>query len=166
MTKPAIQPAAPTAPWYAINARANRHAEVFIFGDIGDGWADETVTARKFVAEIAALSVDTMTVRINSVGGSVPDGLAIYNALRRYPARVSTVVESVAASIASLIAMAGETVSMAENAMLISMRPGRPRKATPTTCAKWPDCSTSSPPRWPVPTCAPEASTMPPRWPC
>jgi ATP-dependent Clp endopeptidase proteolytic subunit ClpP len=123
MTKPAIQPAAPTAPWYAINARANRHAEVFIFGDIGDGWADETVTARKFVAEIAALSVDTMTVRINSVGGSVPDGLAIYNALRRYPARVSTVVESVAASIASLIAMAGETVSMAENAMLMIHAP-------------------------------------------
>ena len=122
MTQPA-KPAKQAAPWYAIHARANRHAEAFIFGDIGDGWSDETVTARKFVAEIAALSVDTLTVRINSVGGSVPDGLAIFNALRRHPARVSTVVEAVAASIASLIAMAGETVSMAENAMLMIHAP-------------------------------------------
>lgn len=123
MKTPATTPPAPAAPWYAINARGNRHAEVFVFGDIGEGWADETVTARKFVAEISALSVDTLSVRINSIGGSVPDGLAIFNALRRHPARVTTIVESVAASIASLIAMAGETVSMAENAMLMIHAP-------------------------------------------
>lgn len=119
MTEAAATPAA----WYAINARANRSAEVFIFGDIGEGWADETVTARKFVSEINALSVDNLNVRINSVGGSVPDGLAIFNALRRHPAKVSTTVESLAASIASLIAMAGDTVAMAENAMLMIHAP-------------------------------------------
>lgn len=120
-------------PWYAINARANRSAEVFIFGDIGDGWADETVTARKFVGELAALDVATLTVRINSVGGSVPDGLAIFNALRRHPATVSVAIEGVAASIASLIAMAGDQIGMAENAMLMIHAPWSMASGNATT---------------------------------
>lgn len=119
--------------WYSIRARgakpsaaagdAPRAAEVFIYGDIGESWWDETVTARDFVKEVAALDVDHLTVRINSVGGSVPDGLAIYNALRRHPAHVTVAVDGMAMSIASLIAMAGDSVEMAENAILMIHAP-------------------------------------------
>jgi ClpP class serine protease len=62
-------------------------------------------------------------VRINSFGGSVPDGLAIYNALRRYPGTVSVEIDGMALSIASLIAMAGSTVRIAENALLMIHAP-------------------------------------------
>lgn len=112
-----------TSNWYAIHARANRTAEVFVFGDIGESWSDETVSAKNFVAEIGKLSVDTLNVRINSIGGSVPDGLAIYNALQRHPARVAVSIEGVAASIASLIAMAGNEIAIAENALLMIHAP-------------------------------------------
>lgn len=113
--------------WYDIKARANaageQSAEVFIFGDIGESWWGESVTAADFVKEIAALDVDALTVRINSYGGSVSDGLAIYNALRRHKAAVTISIDGVAMSIASLIAMAGDTVEMAENAILMIHAP-------------------------------------------
>lgn len=120
--------------WYSIRARqakprakesaaAETSAEVYIYGDIGESWWDETITARDFVKDIAALDVDQLTVRINSVGGSVPDGLAIYNALKRHPAAVTVSIDGMAMSIASLIAMAGSTVEMAENAILMIHAP-------------------------------------------
>lgn len=114
-----------TPKWYSIRARATqpRAAEVFIYGDIGESYWTETVTAAEFVKEIAALDVDDMAVRINSVGGSVPDGLAIYNAIKRHKARVTTAIDGMALSIASLIAMAGDTVEMADNAMLMIHAP-------------------------------------------
>lgn len=113
--------------WYDIKARANasgeQTAEVFIMGDIGESWWGESVAAVDFVKEIAALDVSALTVRINSYGGSVSDGLAIYNALRRHKATVTTAIDGVAMSIASLIAMAGDEVEMAENAILMIHAP-------------------------------------------
>ena len=111
--------------WFSIRASARdvRAAEVLIFGDIGESWWGESITAASFVRELAQLDVDDITVRINSHGGSVSDGIAIYNALRRHKARVTTSIEGVAASIASLIAMAGDTVEMAENALLMVHAP-------------------------------------------
>lgn len=107
----------------APSASGTTSAEVFIYGDIGESWWDETVSAKDFVKEIAALDVETLTVRINSVGGSVPDGLAIYNALKRHKANVTTCIDGMAMSIASLIAMAGDTVEMADNAILMIHAP-------------------------------------------
>lgn len=114
-----------TPKWYSIRARASqpRAAEVFIYGDIGESYWTETVTAADFVKEISALDVDQLTVRINSVGGSVPDGLAIFNAIKRHKAAVTTSIDGMALSIASLIAMAGDTVEMADNAMLMIHAP-------------------------------------------
>jgi ATP-dependent Clp endopeptidase proteolytic subunit ClpP len=109
--------------WYDIRARGNRSAEVFVYGDIGESWSDETVTAKKFVAELGALNVDVLNVRINSIGGSVPDGLAIYNALKRHKASINVSIDGLAASVASLIAMAGDTVQMAANAMIMIHAP-------------------------------------------
>ena len=112
-----------TQRFYTIRAKADRSAEVLIYGDIGDSWWSEGVTAKDFVREIAALDVDKLTVRINSAGGSVPDGIAIYNAIKRHKAHVTTINDSLAASAASLILMAGDTVQMAENALLMIHAP-------------------------------------------
>lgn len=105
------------------DAASSTTAEVLIFGDIGESWWSESVTAKSFITELNALEADAITVRINSAGGSVPDGLAIYNALKRHPAHITTVVEGMAMSIASLILMAGDTVEMAENSLLMIHAP-------------------------------------------
>lgn len=109
--------------WYSIRAAAEKSAEVYIYGDIGESWYEDSVTAASFVKEIAALDVETLNVRINSYGGSVTDGLAIYNALRRHKATVVVTIDGIAASIASLIAMAGDTVSIAENGLMMLHAP-------------------------------------------
>lgn len=117
----------PQNPWYSIKAKAAEAdkvaAEINIFGDIGESWWDETVTAKQFVKDIAAIEADAITVRINSYGGSVTDGIAIYNAIKRHKAHVTISIEAAAYSIASLIAMAGDTVEMAENALLMIHAP-------------------------------------------
>lgn len=87
-------------------------AEVFIYGDIGGWWGG--VSAEEFAKEIVALDVKTLNVRLNSPGGLVFDGVAIYNALARHKANVIVHVEGLAASIASVIAMAGDEVRIAE----------------------------------------------------
>jgi ATP-dependent protease ClpP protease subunit len=110
--------------YYKIKAKGDKAAEISIYGDIGESWwNDESVTARQFVKDIAALDVDNLTVRINSYGGAVSDGIAIYNALKRHKASITVAIDGVAVSIASLIAMAGDTVEMAENALMMIHAP-------------------------------------------
>ena len=118
--------------WYTIrpSARASAAggplasaAEILIYGDIGESWYGDTIAAASFVRDVMALDVEQLTVRINSYGGSVTDGIAIHNALKRHKAAVTTVVDGIAASIASLIAMAGDTVEMAENAQIMIHAP-------------------------------------------
>lgn len=87
-------------------------ADVFIYGDIGGWWGG--VSAELFAKDIAALEVDTLNVRLNSPGGIVFEGVAIYNALARHTANVIVHVEGIAASIASVIAMAGDEIRIAE----------------------------------------------------
>lgn len=126
MPKPTIDPNAkielPHNP-YTIRGAEDGTAEVFIYGDIGDSWWGESVTAKSVADQLAAIDATQITVRINSYGGSVSDGLAIYNALRRHKATIDVVIDGVAVSIASLIAMAGDTVSMGENALFMVHAP-------------------------------------------
>lgn len=100
-------------------------AELLIYGDIGTGWDDRTVEAADIVRQLNALppSIKTIYVRINSNGGSVPDGLAIYSSLVAHPAEVRVRIDGVAASIASLIAMAGDHVSMPNASLLMIHAP-------------------------------------------
>ena len=99
-------------------------AELRIEGDIGPSWWEETTTAASLVKDLAALGdVSEIRVTLNSLGGSVPDGMAIFNALRRHPARIVTRNEGVALSIASLIFMAGDEREMSENAMFMFHAP-------------------------------------------
>ena len=128
----AAQPQPPAKPWYTIQARTpvasavqgvQAAAEILIYGDIGESWWGESVTAAQFVKDINALQADQITVRINSYGGSVHDGVAIHNAMKRHPATIDVQIDGLAASIASLIAMAGDRVTIAENALLMIHAP-------------------------------------------
>jgi ATP-dependent protease ClpP protease subunit len=107
----------------AAGAAAPVSAEIWIYGDIGESWWGETVEAKSFVKELAALQADVIAVRINSYGGSVSDGIAIHNALKRHPATINTTVDGIAASIASLIFMAGEKREIAANAQVMVHAP-------------------------------------------
>lgn len=107
---------------FSLRALADDSAEIVIYGDIGR-WDEESIDARRFVQDLASLEARRITARINSLGGSVYDGLAIHNALVRHPAQVTTAIDSIAASIASLIAMAGEERTMASNALFMVHAP-------------------------------------------
>jgi ATP-dependent Clp protease, protease subunit len=97
------------------NAATPTEAELMLYGEIA--WYD--IDAKQVVRDIRNLSVDVLHVRINSPGGSVFDGVTIFNALRDHSAKVITYVDAVAASIASLIALAGDEVRIADNAFFM-----------------------------------------------
>lgn len=111
--------------WYAISAKqeadGSQSVEIQIYDEIGF-WG---VTAKQFIADLDALTQDgaKIVVAINSPGGDVFDAFAIYNALRRYAGNVTTRVDGVAASAASLVLMAGDQIIMPENAMLMIHNP-------------------------------------------
>ena len=97
----------------------NKSAEIYIYETIGDGWLGG-ISAKSFAKELKDLGkVDDIEVFISSDGGSVFDGVSIYNQLKRHRARVITNIDGIAASIASVIAMAGDEVYMAENAQMM-----------------------------------------------
>lgn len=97
-----------------IRLRAKGAAEILIYEDVGASWFGG-ITAKDFAEQLKALgTIQTIDVRINSYGGDVFDGLAIYNQLVTHKAKVTTHIDGVAASIASVIAMAGNEIRMAE----------------------------------------------------
>ena len=106
---------ASTRDWYTIANKADVPAEIFIYGEIG--W--DGVTAEDFVRDLAAIDADTLDVRVNSPGGSVFGGVAIYNALRLHKAKVNVVVDSLAASVAAVITQAGDTRTMVQHSQMM-----------------------------------------------
>lgn len=105
--------------WFNFKAKTDTSAEVSIFDEIGM-WG---VTAKDFIAGLKAHAGKTITVNINSPGGSVFDALAIYNALRSHGSEITVKVMGVAASAASLIAMAGNKIVMPENTFMMIHNP-------------------------------------------
>lgn len=97
--------------------------ELLIYGDIGENWWGESITAASVAKQISEAKAKRILVRINSYGGSVTDGTAIYNALRASGAVITCRIDGIAASIASLIAMAGDTVEMSSNTLLMVHAP-------------------------------------------
>lgn len=99
---------------FSIKAKANAEADVYIYEDVGAGWFGG-VTAKQFADDLKAVGqVETINLRINSAGGDVFDGLAIYRLLVDHKAKVVTYVDGLAASIASVIAMAGQEINISE----------------------------------------------------
>ena len=109
--------------WYAISPTDDRDTdesvEVSIYDEIGLGG----VTAKQFAADLKKLKGQHIDLRINSVGGSVIEGAAIFNALKRHKGGLTVHIDGLAASMASVIAMAGEETRIAENALLMIHNP-------------------------------------------
>ena len=101
--------------WYSIANAAGPVAEVRIYDEIGF-WG---ITADDFASELSQITADQIVVAINSPGGEVWDGVAIYNALRIHPASVTTRVDSLAASVASIIVQAGDVRQMVDSAQMM-----------------------------------------------
>lgn len=105
----------PTASWYRISNLADDETEVLIYDEIG--WYG--VSADDFVRELNDITTSKIRLRVNSPGGSVFDGIAIYNAIVTHPATVTAVVDGLAASAASFIICAAETTEIHRNAQLM-----------------------------------------------
>ena len=112
--------------FWKFNAKENSdEGELLLYGDISDStwWGDE-ITPKNFKEELDSLGdIKTLNVYINSGGGDVFAGQAIYSMLKRHSATVNVYVDGLAASIASIIAMAGDSVKMPKNAMLMVHNP-------------------------------------------
>lgn len=91
------------------NEAGSTVTELFLYDVIG-GWFG--IEASDVVRELMAITTDQINVRINSPGGDVFDGIAIMNSLISHPATVNVTVDSLCASIATAIAMSGETITM------------------------------------------------------
>lgn len=126
----------PKVPIQLMVAESGRNADLYINGDITKGFTffgmstkqdsdvsyDDVVEALNDLAD----SIDEITVHINSYGGEVAEGVAIYNALRAYDAKVTTVCEGFACSIASVIFMAGQKRIMRPASLLMIHNAGMP----------------------------------------
>lgn len=112
---PSRPPRAAGTDWMRIENAHAEEATVYIFDEIGF-WG---TTAQGFVDQLNAITAPKICVQINSPGGEVFDGIAIHTALAMSKAHVTTFVTGVAASAASFIAMAGDTIRMARNATMM-----------------------------------------------
>jgi ATP-dependent protease ClpP protease subunit len=105
---------------YQPRASAMEPATIQIFDQIGEDWfGGSGVSAKAFSQTLQDVGQGPLVVEINSPGGNVWDGLSIYNMLRGRQAPVTTRVVGIAASIASIIALAGDTVEMAEASLFM-----------------------------------------------
>lgn len=95
--------------------------DIFIYGDIESyKFVDEDTTATSFKNDLDNLgNVSDINLYINSPGGNVFEGLAIHNMLKRHKAKVTVNVDALAASISSVIAMAGDVIRMPSNSMMM-----------------------------------------------
>lgn len=102
-----------------IKQAAGQSPELYIYDDIGPDWAGMVSGETVSRALESIGNVSEIVVRINSGGGDVFEGFAIYNALVRHPAKIRVMVDALAASAASLVAMAGNSIQIADNGMLM-----------------------------------------------
>ncbi|MFZ4705500.1 MAG: head maturation protease, ClpP-related, partial [Bacteroidales bacterium] len=111
--------------YYSVQNKTEQSADILIYGVIGDSWYQESVTARQFVADLKALEKDypRINIRINSPGGSVFDGLPIFNAIKNSTSDIHTYNDGLCASMAGLVLLAGKTVHTADNALLMLHSP-------------------------------------------
>ena len=107
-----------------LNKENKKEAEILLYGVIGDdGYWDE-VTSKEFAEQLKEVEdAETISVRINSPGGDVFAGQAIYSMLKRCKAQIVVYIDGLAASIASLVAMAGDKIIMPKNSMMMIHKP-------------------------------------------
>lgn len=116
---PVLADARPKSPLQIV-MKGEKAAAIYIYADIGESWWGDGVTAKTIADELKALgAVDSIDVHINSYGGDVFDGLAIYRQLVEHKATITTHIDGIAASAASVIAMAGSTIKISEGGFLM-----------------------------------------------
>ena len=101
--------------WYTIKNNASNTLDVYLFNDIGTFG----ITAQSFIDEIKEYDNKELNIHINSLGGEVFEGMAIYSIIQRRKAKTTVYIEGIAASIASVIALAADEVIMSENSLLM-----------------------------------------------
>ncbi len=111
--------------FWAFKAKDDKTGELTLYGEISNySWWGDEVTPKQFKEDLDALGdIEILNVFISSPGGDVFAGQAIYSMLKRHKAQVNVYIDGIAASIASLIAMAGDTVIMPTNAMMMVHNP-------------------------------------------
>lgn len=111
--------------FWEMKMSADNEADIFIYGEITSYEWDETDTsASSFKKELDELGdVSAINLYVNSPGGSVFEGIAIYNMLKRHNAKVHAYVDGLAASIASVIIMAADKIYMPANSMIMIHNP-------------------------------------------
>lgn len=103
--------------WYSIvNSDDDDQATVYVYDEVGGTFG---VDAEQFAKDLAEITAPMVHVRINSPGGGLFDGIAIYNSLLAHPSKVTVHVDGIAASIASVIAMAGDEVVMGPGSQMM-----------------------------------------------
>lgn len=108
--------------WFSFSAAAEQDVsstDIHIFDYIGS-WE---VSARSFIEQLKAVDTEHIALHINSPGGSVFDGVAIQNSLKHHKATVTVYIDGLAASIASIIALAGDEIKIADNAYVMIHNP-------------------------------------------
>ncbi len=101
--------------WYSILNISQAETEITIFDFIGEFG----VSAADFIRELAAIKTPKISLRVNSPGGDVFDGLAIFNAIGRHPAEVTAHIDGIAASAASFLIMAADSIVMSPHSQMM-----------------------------------------------
>ena len=108
--------------WYAINpieSKKGKSTDIFIYDEIGV----HGITAKSFLQDLKGLNGKDITLHINSTGGDVFEGQAIYTALKNYTGKVTAKIEGLAASMATVIALAADTIEMTSNSLFMIHSP-------------------------------------------
>ena len=112
--------------WYNIienkvqsGGKKRKYADVYVLDEIG-GFG---VSARQFIQDVAQIEADVINLQIDSPGGNITDGIAIYNFLRGHNAQVDVYINGMAGSIASVVILAGDNVYIPENAFVFTHLP-------------------------------------------
>jgi len=111
---------------FEVQNKATDKVEILVYGPIGASfWDEDAVTAKKFSDELAKVpsSVKEIHLRINSPGGSVFEGNTIYERLKQHKAKKIVYIDGLAASIASIIAMAGDEIHMGDGSFMMIHKP-------------------------------------------
>jgi len=110
----------PEQPFKISNKSATK-GEIILYSTIGDSMWGDSVSAKQFDAELKKLdpTVNEITLRINSGGGDVFQGVTIYNRLKQHKAKIIVHIDGLAASIASIIALAGDEIIIGEGALFM-----------------------------------------------
>lgn len=111
-----------TKTWFSIEAKQEGNTtstDIYLFDVIGS-W---DISARMFINELKNIETDQINLHINSPGGEVFDGIAIQNTLKHHKANITVFIDGLAASIASIIALAGDDIRIADNAYVMIHNP-------------------------------------------